>query len=494
MTMTSPSATRVADLRLTLPSAARTAVVVDVPSWRLALEEAGIEIVSAPDPDLCVAATAAAALAAAPGAKQVVVLDGRGARALRREGFGVARLLSWGARGQPPRLIVRVDHRRAVRHALGCVLSAPTRWRRARNRVIAALVTHGARVPGRVVVAAWRDEGTPFPLRAVPETARGAEWCLVLGQGDALQRAVFLVFDGEGAAPTLAVKVARVAGPVGADAMVRDRRALELVHEAAPLAASRVPRLLGTAEAAGHAVSVETAAVGRPLNHLLVEGTAPAGRLRVVESIAEWVLSLAEETRTDGAIEGELVRIGREVIPRWHDVGASERLLEGLDAVPAVLQHNDLGSWNILATEHEFVVADWESAAPAGLPLWDLLYFLADALVLLDGARPVGHRVDATLALFRGDHPESPRLFRWVHEGAERSAVPLALVGSVVTLAWLHHALSHHDRSAALARGGTPSGSHAMPSRLGTIPRLAGPWMADPRLGPGWQPGTAQRR
>lgn len=56
---------------------------------------------------------------------------------------------------------------------------------------------------------------------------------------------------------------------------------------------------------------------------------------------------------------------------------ALEASVEALAAcgVPTVLQHGDLGNWNMLAADDGIVVLDWESAEPRGMPLWDLFYF-----------------------------------------------------------------------------------------------------------------------
>jgi aminoglycoside phosphotransferase (APT) family kinase protein len=44
---------------------------------------------------------------------------------------------------------------------------------------------------------------------------------------------------------------------------------------------------------------------------------------------------------------------------------------------PAVFQHGDPGTWNLLVTEENQVAfLDWENALEHGIPLWDLLYFL----------------------------------------------------------------------------------------------------------------------
>ncbi len=482
---------RHADLRLTFGVPVSTAVVVGAPVWRDALVGAGVSISATGAPDLCVAPTVGEALANGTGVEVVVVLSGRGRRALRRAGFHARRVLSWGPRSEPPVLIVPLGHRRAVRYALVEVLARPQRWRRARNRLL-AIVAPVTGIPGRTVLVGQRHDAGPFPLRAGDGDGHDlGEWCLVLGRGDELQRAVFLVFDRDGA-PNVATKVARVPGPAGSAAMVRDQDALALLARAAPAAARHAPAPLGASEVHGHAVSSESSARGRPLNEVLLAGReAPATAL--LDEIAAWVVDLGVESASPG-VDAELARLGRDVVPRWRDAGASPALLDGLESVPGVLQHNDLGSWNVLTTRSEFTVVDWESTSASGLPLWDLVYLLTDALVLLDGPRAMPARMAATLTLLRGEHPQSARLFRWVDRALDQLALPRDAAGRIVTLAWLHHGLSHRHRADARRDSGTDVPDHGSPpARAGTIPRLAVAWMRDPALGPSWE-AFRQRR
>ena len=165
------------------------------------------------------------------------------------------------------------------------------------------------------------------------------------------------------------------------------------------------------------------------------------------------------------------------------------------------MQHNDLGPWNIISEGgSEFIAVDWESANPSGLPLWDLWYFLAHALRLLDGEDAADDT--AFSRLFRGGAPSSPELFRWTRTAVEALEIPPDAVGRLATLCWLHHGLSREARSAALdrvAEGGetlTPA-AQRLPTRLafrsgarerlakldGRRTRLVRPVLAPPPVG-----------
>jgi hypothetical protein len=171
---------------------------------------------------------------------------------------------------------------------------------------------------------------------------------------------------------------------------------------------------------------------------------------------------------------------------QWRDHPAAASAWQVVDgaidagAIPGVLQHNDLGSWNIAADGTEFTVLDWESARPVGLPLWDLVYFLTDALTALDGPAPSTLKVDRMLRLLGGRSPESPTLFAHVSRTAQALGLERGAVGSIVTLGWLHHALSAPARRRAVAVASSVDGGPA-------LGRLALGWLTDPALGSRWR-------
>jgi hypothetical protein len=239
--------------------------------------------------------------------------------------------------------------------------------------------------------------------------------------------------------------------------------------------------LIGRFEAAGLPASLESAAQGEQLSSLIARDHDRARR--AVEEIAGWIVEVAAETSAPPAtLAEELQRLRAEVLPHWVDRGASPDLVDRLPDLPSVLQHNDLGSWNIVVQPGRgFMAVDWESARRHGLPLWDLLYFLIDALSLLEGARTPEQRVAAALRILRGDSAASPVLFRWLRRGVEAAGIPPAAVAPVATLCWLHHGLSHVSRRAAADQ--TESGSAA---GLSPIDLLAPRWLQDPALGLAW--------
>jgi hypothetical protein len=112
------------------------------------------------------------------------------------------------------------------------------------------------------------------------------------------------------------------------------------------------------------------------------------------------------------------------------------------------------------------------------MPVWDIWYFLADVLPLLDGE--TDDRVEAFRRLFRGEAASSPVLFEWTRRAVSAFDIDPGQVGRLATLCWLHHGLSHLPRADLLAR-------HARePRRQWPPERFPHVWLADPGLGLTW--------
>jgi hypothetical protein len=460
------------DIRFALPRPPQRAAVLGLDEWRDGLAEAGVELGSDGELDLVVSPVERSAEAIAFGA-HAVVLEGRGGvRALRRSGYRAGRYLPLPGI-EAPDLILPLHRDAPAPYALRRWRPGDSRAKGVRNAAIAALVRAGALPDLRPLqTVGLRVPGTPAPIAAAAQLGVPAEarWFLTLGQGDALTRAVFHLFEPASADPAWALKLARVRGYD--EPFVSDERGLALASEAGGSAVRHAPRLVGRFEVDGHHASLETAAVGERLSTLLPRGGSAARA--ALDDVAGWSVAVATETASQGGSAEELQRLEREVVPRW---GTFPSLLDSVRGLPSVLQHNDLGTWNVVAAAPgQFTVLDWESARRSGLPLWDLLYFTVDALGQLDRAGNFEERTEHALRLLRGELPASQTLFEWVRRYVQTLALRPEMVGPLVTLCWLHHGLSHLTRRAAAG----------LPAQLPPAERVAAAWLRDPLLGPGW--------
>ncbi len=478
--MTAPS--RV-DARFLLPRPVGRAVVLgELPAWREGLRQVGVEVVEPgySAPDLAVAPAALAEEAIASGADMVVV-EGPARRPLARAGMAPTRFLARPGRDEPA-LLLPLDQPLPARYAARRLSQVDRRWKAVRAAAAALFrVRLFPPFPGTITVAARRP-GPPYLVQAAAEVGLPPDcgWVLSLGLGDVLSRNVFHLFPPGQREPAWVLKFVRLPGYE--EPFARDQRGLELAARAGGLVARHAPRLLGRLHVGGIHANLETAAPGRRLRDLLLRPGRRAGKLALIERVAEWIVAVQAATQAPPqALVPELDRLRHWVVPSWRALGAGPELVDRLPPLPAVLQHNDLGSWNVAVDGAGFTVVDWESAREHGLPLWDLFYFLADALALLDGDRGGEERHRHTVRLFRGDLPTSPVLYRWTRAAVQALRIPPDAVGPIAALCWLHHSLSPARRAPLLhkyAPGAT--------APIHGTERMAWAWLSDSLLGPGW--------
>lgn len=378
-----------------------------------------------------------------------------------------------------PRLLVPLASRVALRAALegvGRRSFASTAVRAAAG----GLLERGVAPPRMTVTVATRAEPPASWLLGLLDgepAESDSAWFLWLGDGDPLQRAV-LHRVGPGGGQV--VKFSRVAGNTAPF-----EREVAVARTTARLPVStiqHVPVPLRNGTIGALPFMVERRFAGRPLTEALLSRWPAARKLLLVEAVASWLHDVAAATvAPPSALAGERERLSTDVVPAWR--GAPADLVAATAGLPGVLAHNDVGTWNVVADRHGgFGVVDWESATDPGLPLWDLAYFLADALTLVELGRFDG-RTDAMLDLFRGRSPHSDLLFAHVRRAAGHLGISPDVVAPVVTLGWLHHGLSAGRRRGRLDElaGGAPA------DRVGPVAGLAEPWLRDPELGIGWK-------
>lgn len=483
---------RAADVRFVLPHAVHRAVVLGpVPRWGDALAEAGVEVVQPGSGaiDLVVATPEHVRDAVRVEATSVVVA-GQTGRPLRRAGYEVTRLFQrLGPDG--PRLLVPLGERAPLAHFVLGPASGRSLSTRLRNRAVVWALRAGAPASGLVVTVATRQPGPPRFLDAAAGIGApvGRSWGLELGERDDLQRAVWLCFDA--GQPAWAVKCSRTPGNVAPfDA---DERGLATVAGLTRDVLAHVPRLLGRIEVDDLHGSVETAARGSTLLLQLDGPRRGAAAHQIIGRVCDWIIEVGRQSAGPACTVPML--LGRLHDAQTDGTPLALSLAAEVGAVPAVIAHNDLATWNVLVDGDDFTVIDWEFARPAGPPLWDLLYFATDALsVAARPADPVG-RLQRCVDLLAGDLPESGMLFDVIGRGADAHGLPPAAVGRLATLCWLHHEGRHQRRAARVARAATASAPppdvdprFEPPAHL-----IASRWMTHPALGPEWAAYAARR-
>jgi hypothetical protein len=285
---------------------------------------------------------------------------------------------------------------------------------------------------------------------------------LVTGGPRSVSKVVLLAFAEPSATPILAVKAPRVSA--AAEGIRREGSVLAglATNGAAPMPGT--PRVLFTREVRGVPLLGETALSGRPLESLLTHKTLRAWSHKV----SDWLTALGRgctvmppahwhETIVEPVFSRFLQRFGSAVDPGL--LAETEGILRTIGALPAVPEQRDFGPWNLLVTsDGELAVLDWESAELAGLPVLDLLYYLAYAGFYVDGA----HDPETRVVSYRRS------LDPGTHTGAIRSECVARYLGALGVdraqlkplrvLLWLIHAESEFRHAEADA-GGVPSTS-----------------------------------
>jgi hypothetical protein len=320
--------------------------------------------------------------------RQRVPLPGGAAllrRRLRRAGFEGVRVFWPGpVPNRPPQFWLGLDDPAAAAHLIemrpaqnGPQAAVRLAWSAARRG--------GALAPlyavGRLGEAGDRDE-----LAAV--LPRDPSWLLLTGGQRSVNKVVGLPFAAGGGEPDAVVKFARVAE---ADAALeREAAALVAVREQRPDLAG-VPRVRALGRRGGRLALVESRIDGRPLIDTLTAETFP----HLSREVTGWLLNLAGRPRTQPREEwwprlvGERIALfERQFGDAIDGAGLAEvrQRLEGLPDLPLLCEHRDCSPWNVVLTPSGPALLDWESADPRGLPLLDLVYFLAHAAFQVDGA------------------------------------------------------------------------------------------------------------
>lgn len=314
---------------------------------------------------------------------------------------------------------------------------------------------------------AWLMEGWPdWGLGPSPERL---SMLLVTGGPRSVSKAVLLGFAEPGPVPQIAVKAPRL--DAAAEGVRREGAVLARLGERRTVPG--IPRLLFRREVEGIPLVGESALVGRPLENLLGARSLRAWSLRVTDWLA--ALAVGEQERSaarwrDTIVEPALARF-TDQFGRVADPGLlrdSEEIVRAIGALPAVPEQRDFGPWNLLVTPRgDLGVLDWESAEAEGLPLLDLLYFLAYASFSVDRA----HDRDARALSYRRSLDASTPTGAVRRECVARYMDALGLeagqLGPLRVLLWMVHAPSDFRHAAADAGGLPPESALARSLFLG---------------------------
>jgi hypothetical protein len=191
----------------------------------------------------------------------------------------------------------------------------------------------------------------------------------------------------------------------------------------------------------------QTALVGAPLRTRLADGA-------VVDALLGWVADLSAATAAPAApgevgarLEPLLDRFLAEAAPSGAEREAlrdAVATLAGAPRLPLVLEHGDLGAWNVLVGPGgRPAVLDWEAAERRGMPLWDALYLVRSCAASSAGRRG---REEAVQDVVRYQGPFGGLQAKAVAGTTAALGLDRSLVGPLVLTCWMHRAVKESSR------------------------------------------------
>jgi hypothetical protein len=451
-----------AELLFLLPEpVAAATVLAGAESWLEPLRAAGVEIVDADRRcDLVVAPVELLVAAAGCDAPALLLTGHVPRRQLRKAGLRGQRFMPIPSLEQPS-YALPLDRPRLARYVLLKLSAPPTRVKVLRNRALALAIRLGVKLPHSLTLA-FRNDALPQLVGATHELGLPERLEYVLALGRATERGSFHLFQPGARRPSWIAKFDR--GPIDQIEPPTDAEGLRLIAETGGEVAAHAPHSYGVAEVGGRPLVVESVAPGAPLVNVLRAPRRFAGKRKLVEAVASWLVDLGSASL--GATEETDPLRGLQVAEKLaseleFDLDEIRRRVAGL---PTVLEHGDVGLEHVLADGSSFVVIDWELARAGGMPLHDLAFFLSQALPVLNGEvdDPRFGRREAFARLFRGESPSSPLLFASFARACEAWGIPKDAVPALVSVTWLRIAEVDVRR------------------------HFAEVWFSDPELGLGW--------
>ncbi len=281
-------------------------------------------------------------------------------------------------------------------------------------------------------------------------------WVLLTGGHRAVNKVVGLPFLGSDSAPGMVVKFARV--PEADSGLVHEAEVLSALAATGSLIPG-VPHVLATGRRCGRMAVAESAIHGVPLVSRLTRETFP----ELAASVTTWLIKLAgaAEPQPRESWDARLVTGPLEAFERMFagavdasTIEVARRRLATLGPLPLSCEHRDCSPWNvILAADGEPALLDWESAEPQGLPAMDLIYFLTNAALVLEGTLE-SSRSRETYARVLDPATSIGRVAAGCMERyCAQVGVDSSTLAGLRLLCWIVHARSNHAQATADVAG-----------------------------------------
>lgn len=194
------------------------------------------------------------------------------------------------------------------------------------------------------------------------------------------QKLLYFLFEPMAAKPAYIIKMVRDA--VFNPRLERERNGLLLLQERNLMPTGTLPEIVFSGHHHNLAIVGETVIEGDPFE----ARSQFNAECQYAKTAIDWLIKLSACTIVSHP-PVDMASSFQQLVDRFAEIykpsRAHQDYLNGLVArvrenpPPAVFQHGDPGTWNLLVTAGPKVAfLDWENATEHGIPIWDLLYFL----------------------------------------------------------------------------------------------------------------------
>ena len=280
------------------------------------------------------------------------------------------------------------------------------------------------------------------------EPGESLSWLLLTGGLHSTNKVTSLVFQDGESEPSYVIKMPR--RELSLPSLEREATALHVIHSNHAQPLPGVPELVFLDSEEGFPAIGETYLAGAPLyTHIQPERVED-----LAHQATRWLLELVESgppqppdfwwgrlvgPMLDEFIQGYAAVGGREVLE------AARPEIDRLGSLPLAVEHGDFSPWNIfLTTSGDLSVLDWEGAEPRGMPLSDLVYFLAYLTFFAEGALETGTAPDAYRRLLDPDSRMGAIAKDCFREYCAGAGLPVEALRPLRLLTWLRRAVLEH--------------------------------------------------
>lgn len=267
-------------------------------------------------------------------------------------------------------------------------------------------------------------------------------------------KTIFFLFDQNSRRPALVIKMTRA--PEFNYRLENEQRMLVHLQEQSLAPPGTFPEPVFFGHHAGLAICGQRAVHGVPFRSRTTGTVACPIAAQAIDWLMQIAAGSAAENKLPAATVADVMAVLFARFTGLYDLSRAEHefLQEQIAQVrasrqpfPAVLQHGDPGTWNMLVSEQgRVIVIDWEAGEAQGMPLWDLFYFMRSYGNWMARRQGLRDSLQGFNKTFLAASPASAFLSQTVARYCAAIGLERELVAPLFFTCWLHRALKEASR------------------------------------------------